>query len=118
MLHQQVDRGNCHIPNLPLMLIRDQGEPRVCAIHSFPFNVAQIDEVSQTNELLGIWVARFRDHFILVCMLKQRNSQTCIISCLGHVYRVSLYFSTGYERLLAAKRSEWLTKCKCGRAVH
>ncbi|KIK37457.1 hypothetical protein CY34DRAFT_810327 [Suillus luteus UH-Slu-Lm8-n1] len=49
--------------HLPVMLIRDRVEPRVRAIHSFSFTVAQMDKVSQTNELLAIWAASVGEMF-------------------------------------------------------
>jgi hypothetical protein len=77
----------------------DKGEPRVCAIHSFSFTVSKTNKVSQTNVLSAIWAAHFANTLSSFVCSDSGTPQTRRISCLGNLYWISLYFSTGYERL-------------------
>ncbi|KIK38382.1 hypothetical protein CY34DRAFT_395680 [Suillus luteus UH-Slu-Lm8-n1] len=89
------------IPHLPVMLICDKGKPRlgVSAIHSFSFTVAQIDKLSQTNELSAIWATHFANiSFSSVCS-DSRTPRTRRTNCVSNLYRILLYLMTEHGGL-------------------
>ncbi|KIK42342.1 hypothetical protein CY34DRAFT_151291 [Suillus luteus UH-Slu-Lm8-n1] len=79
----------------------DKGEPRpgVHAIYSFSFTVAQIDKLSQTNELSAIGAAHFANiSFSYVCS-DSRTPRTRRTNCVSNLYYILLYLRTEHGGL-------------------